>query len=61
VRRASWAVEHVIQGAGIRLEDADARIIALAEVALEKCYYIDRAAEWLINRLDPKRWNGRQR
>jgi hypothetical protein len=52
----SWAAKKVIESAGIRMEDATPEILALAEIALERCYYIDRAAQWLIERLDAKRW-----
>lgn len=47
----SWATKTVIQMAGIRLEDADEWIVALADDCLERCYYLDRAAEELIYRL----------
>lgn len=57
--RTALATQKVIESAGIRMEDADVRIIALAEIALEKCYYIDRASEWLISILDARRWKGR--
>lgn len=49
-----WAVSHIIEGAGIRLEDADDYIIALAEQCKERCYYIDQASNELIRMLrDP--------
>lgn len=47
----TYSEKMVIQSAGIRLEDADERIVALAGVALERCYYVQRAAEWLMRRL----------
>lgn len=50
-RRLDWTVEKIIQSAGIPLEDADDYIVALAEKCKEQCYYIDRAAQALINTL----------
>jgi hypothetical protein len=38
----------VIECAGLEPENATAEIVRLAGVALERHYYIDRAAEWLI-------------
>jgi len=49
--KSTWAEEKVIQSAGIRLEDADDRIRYLARVAVEKCYYIESATQWLLGML----------
>jgi hypothetical protein len=49
-----WAVGHIIEGAGIRLEDADDHIIELAEQCKERCYYIDQAACELIRILEER-------
>lgn len=53
--KLSWSEEKVVQSAGFRLEDVDDRIAILARIALERCYYIDRAAEELLRMLDCKR------
>jgi hypothetical protein len=47
----TWSEKMVIQSAGICLEDTDERIVALAGVALERYYYVQHAAEWLMRRL----------
>jgi len=47
----TWAERQVIQSAGIRLEDADDQIVALAKEALDRCYYIDQAAKRLLRML----------
>ena len=44
MRSLSWAEKHVIQSAGIPLEEVTDQIAILAEIALQKCYYIDLAA-----------------
>ena len=49
----SWAAQKVIDSAGIRPEETDEFLVSLAERCLEKCYYIDRAADemlYLLNR-----------
>ena len=43
-----WAVRHVLASAGIEVDEATDREIALARAALERCYYIDLAASELI-------------
>jgi hypothetical protein len=45
---ATWAEQKVIESAGLCMDDATPRIINLAAIALDRCYYIDCAAEWLI-------------
>lgn len=44
----SWNAKMVIQMAGIPLEDADDYLVDLAEMCVERCYYLDRAAQELI-------------
>ena len=55
-RRIDWTVGHIIESAGISLADADDRIIALAEICKERCYYIDRAAKELLRMLGAQRY-----
>ena len=43
----SWNARMVIQMVGIRLEEAGDWLIQLAEKCVERCYYLDRAAEEL--------------
>lgn len=52
----SWHVKMVIQMVGLDPEDADGWLIALAEDCLERCYYLDRAAEALLRELWPRRY-----
>jgi hypothetical protein len=52
----SWAVEKVIQSAGIPLENVDDDLVDLAELCLERCYYIERAAEEMLRILTGPRW-----
>jgi hypothetical protein len=54
-RNIDWAVGHIIQSAGIPLDEADDRIIRIAEECKERCYYIDAAARELIDMLDGRR------
>lgn len=49
MRNMSWAERHVIESADLKAEDASDGIIELAAQCLEDCYYIDRAAERLID------------
>lgn len=51
----SWNAKMVIQMAGIPLEKADAWLVDLAEECLERCYYLDRAAQELIRVLGGRR------
>lgn len=51
----SWNAKMVIQMAGIRLEDADEWLVGLAEDCVERCYYLDRAANELLRILDARR------
>lgn len=56
MQRMRWDVEKVIQMSGFRLEDADDWLVALAERSLERCYYLDRAAEELLRVYDARRY-----
>lgn len=47
-----WNTKTVLQMADIPLEDADEYLIAVAETAIERCYYLDRAAEYVLEVLD---------
>lgn len=52
----SWNAKMVIQMAGIELKDADEWLVDLAEHCIERCYYLDRAAEDLIRILGGRRY-----
>jgi hypothetical protein len=52
--RTEWAVEKVIEMAGIPLDNAGTELIRLARDALDRCYYLDRSAEWLLKRLNTR-------
>ncbi len=51
MRQPTWNEKMVIQMAGIPLEDATDTVIAVAARVLERCYYLDRAAEYLLDTL----------
>ena len=53
--KATWSEQKVIEFAGFRMEDANDTIITMAGIALERCYYIDRAAEELLHMLNAGR------
>ncbi len=55
IEKLTWSEEKVVQSAGFRLEDVDDQIAILARIALERCYYIDYAAEELLRMLDCRR------
>jgi 3-methyladenine DNA glycosylase AlkD len=44
-------VERVVRSAGLRIEEAGDSILKLAEKALDRYYYINRAADWLARQL----------
>jgi hypothetical protein len=54
--KLEWSVQKVIQMAGIRLEDADDGTVALAREAMDRCYYLDRSAEWMLYKLQARHW-----
>lgn len=47
----TWAERTVIACAGIEPEFITPEIALLAQIALERCYYIDRATEYMLDRL----------
>lgn len=47
----TWAERKVIESVGIDPDEAADYVIEQARVALELCYYIDRAADELAHRL----------
>lgn len=53
--KPTWAEAHVLQAAGIPADSATDYEITLAQKALERCYYIDRAAIELCAMLDARR------
>ena len=54
-KMASWNAKMIIQLAGLRLDEADDRIIALAERCADRFYYLDLAASELIHILSRER------
>lgn len=48
-RKPTWAEKHVIECAGIPIDEASDEHIELAAVALERCYYIDRATDYFLD------------
>lgn len=46
-----WSQQKVVECAGIRLEDVTPEIAFLAKTALDRCYYIDQAANELLRML----------
>lgn len=46
--KPTWAEAKVLEAVGIDPGDATAREVNLARIALDRCYYIDRAADHLI-------------
>lgn len=54
---ATYHERHVLQMVGYENEDewTDC-LILLARMALELCYYEDRAADWMIQQLRKDRW-----
>ncbi len=57
----TWAEKMVLQSVGIRPEEATERQITLAGNALERCYYIDRAANELCAMLGGRAYWGKPR
>lgn len=49
-----WAVEKVILMAGLRVEDATPELRSIARSCVDRCYYLDRAAEEFIRYLDKR-------
>jgi hypothetical protein len=47
-----WAEQKIVEAAGLRPEHVTPRIERLARIASERCYYIDRAADWLLDELE---------
>ncbi len=48
----TWAERKIVEAAGIPPERVTPRVEHLARVASERCYYIDRAADWLLDELE---------
>jgi hypothetical protein len=48
--KPTWAESKVLSCAGIEPDKATEEEIELAGVALELCYYIDRAADWFMEK-----------
>lgn len=53
----SFHVRHVLQMAGFSLDEVDDELAELAQVALDRCYYEQLAAQELHRMLRIRRWS----